>query len=182
MPLIKRYPNRKLYNTESKSYINLEDIADLIRNGKEIQVIDHATGEDLTSVTLTQIIFEEEKKKTGFIPLAILSNLVKSGGETIDNLYKTLTGSTNWSRHVDEEIKHRFIELVDKGEIGAREAKSLVRKLLDVKSPISGIGKRESQKFLQYLEDHSVPTQAQIRALEEEIDRLAAKIDELVDD
>jgi polyhydroxyalkanoate synthesis repressor PhaR len=182
MPLIKRYPNRKLYNTESKSYINLEDIADLIRSGKEIQVIDHATGENLTSVTLTQIISEEEKKKTGFLPPAILSNLVKAGGETIDHLYKTLTGSSDWSRHVDEEIKHRFEELVSKGEINAREARNLVRKLLGVKSQIPGIEQGHQQKIAQYLDEHGIPTQAQIRALEDEIDRLAAKIDELVDD
>jgi polyhydroxyalkanoate synthesis repressor PhaR len=56
MPLIKRYPNRKLYDTEAKSYITLEGVAALIRNGEDVQVIDHESGEDLTTLTLTQII------------------------------------------------------------------------------------------------------------------------------
>ena len=68
MPVIKRYPNRKLYDTESKRYITLDGIARLIRKGEEVQVIDHTTDEDLTAVTLTQIIFEQEKKKGGFLP------------------------------------------------------------------------------------------------------------------
>ncbi|MGD8735253.1 MAG: polyhydroxyalkanoate synthesis regulator DNA-binding domain-containing protein, partial [Anaerolineae bacterium] len=55
MTRIKRYPNRKLYDTEAKQYITLEGIAALIRQGNEVQVIDHATGEDLTALTLTQI-------------------------------------------------------------------------------------------------------------------------------
>ena len=63
MVTIKRYPNRKLYNTEAKQYITLEGVADLIRQGAEIQVVDHASGEDLTALTLTQITLEQEKKR-----------------------------------------------------------------------------------------------------------------------
>ena len=63
MIVIKRYPNRKLYNTEAKQYVTLDGIAQLIREREEIQILDHATGEDLTAVTLTQIIVEQEKKE-----------------------------------------------------------------------------------------------------------------------
>jgi polyhydroxyalkanoate synthesis regulator protein len=65
MIIIKRYPNRKLYNTEAKQYITLEGVADLIRQGAEIQVVDHASGEDLTAVTLTQIILSRKRSKAG---------------------------------------------------------------------------------------------------------------------
>ncbi|MCZ7669273.1 MAG: hypothetical protein M5U34_19860 [Chloroflexi bacterium] len=68
MPLIKRYPNRKLCDTEAKKYITLEGISELIRNGEEVQVIDHTTEEDLTALPLTQIIFEQEKKKAASSP------------------------------------------------------------------------------------------------------------------
>ena len=54
MLVIKRYPNRKLYDTEAKRYITLDGIAELIRQGAEVRVIDHTTDEDLTAVTLTQ--------------------------------------------------------------------------------------------------------------------------------
>ena len=73
MPIIKRYPNRKLYDTDAKRYITLDGIAELIRDGAEVQVVDHTTNEDLTAVTLTQIIFEQEKRNSGFLPKSVLT-------------------------------------------------------------------------------------------------------------
>jgi len=63
MVLIKRYPNRKLYNTHSRGYVCLESVADLIRQGHELQVIDHVSGEDLTAVILSQIVLEQRRNK-----------------------------------------------------------------------------------------------------------------------
>jgi len=77
---IKRYPNRKLYNTETRQYITLEGIADLIRKGEEVQVTDHTNGEDLTSLTLTQIILEQEKKQSGLLSKSFLTGLIRTGG------------------------------------------------------------------------------------------------------
>ena len=74
---IKRYPNRKLYDKEEKRYITLSEISELIRAGREIQVIDHSTGEDITTVVLTQIILEQEKKQTGFVPRSVLTGQCK---------------------------------------------------------------------------------------------------------
>ena len=84
MPIIKRYPNRKLYNTASKRYITLEGIAKLIRRGQEVQVVDHVTGDDLTALTLSQVIFEQEKKRGDFLPRSVLTGLIQAGGETLD--------------------------------------------------------------------------------------------------
>jgi polyhydroxyalkanoate synthesis repressor PhaR len=90
MPVIKRYPNRKLYDTEAKRYITLDGIAELIRNGAEVQVVDHTTDEDLTAVTLTQIIFEQEKRNSGFLPKSVLTGLVRAGGDTLNTLRRNL--------------------------------------------------------------------------------------------
>lgn len=79
MPVIKRYPNRKLYDTDAKRYITLNEIAALIRAGEEVVVTDHATDEDMTAVILTQIIFEQEKLQKGFLPKSVLTNLVRAG-------------------------------------------------------------------------------------------------------
>ena len=59
--VIKKYANRRLYDTSNSRYINLEDIAALVRNGKDVQVVDASSGEDITRVTLTQIIVEDAK-------------------------------------------------------------------------------------------------------------------------
>ncbi|MCB0135660.1 MAG: polyhydroxyalkanoate synthesis regulator DNA-binding domain-containing protein, partial [Caldilineaceae bacterium] len=67
MPVIKRYPNRKLYDTESKRYVTLEHIAQMIQQGEDVIVTDHESGEDLTNLTLSQIIFEQEKKGSGLM-------------------------------------------------------------------------------------------------------------------
>jgi len=74
--IIKKYANRRLYDTSTSRYINLEEIATLIRNGKEVRVVDAKTGEDLTRVTLTQIIVEDAKGGPTGLPLELLRQLI----------------------------------------------------------------------------------------------------------
>ena len=66
--LIKRYANRKLYDTHDKRYVTLEQIAQLVRDGEDIKVIDNESTKDLTSVTLSQILVEQERKREGGLP------------------------------------------------------------------------------------------------------------------
>lgn len=80
---IKRYQNRKLYDTQDSCYVTLEDIRDMIKEGQDLQVIDNASKEDLTSVTLAQIILEEEKKNKSMIPINELKTIIASGGGVI---------------------------------------------------------------------------------------------------
>lgn len=74
--IIKKYGNRRLYDTSGSRYVNLDDIAELIRKGKSVQVVDASTGEDLTRVTLTQIITEDAKGKPTGLPLELLRQLI----------------------------------------------------------------------------------------------------------
>jgi polyhydroxyalkanoate synthesis repressor PhaR len=74
--VIKKYANRRLYDTSNSRYINLEDIGALVRNGKDVQVVDAATGEDLTRVTLTQIIVGDAKGQPAGLPLELLRQLI----------------------------------------------------------------------------------------------------------
>lgn len=78
--IIKRYANRKLYDTEHSRYVTLEQISEMIRNGDDVKIVDNKSKEDLTSVTLAQIIFEEEKKHS-FMPLGTMRNIIQNGGE-----------------------------------------------------------------------------------------------------
>jgi polyhydroxyalkanoate synthesis repressor PhaR len=80
--IVKRYANRKLYDTERSCYVTLDDISTMIKSGEEVQVIDNKSGDDLTSVTLAQIIFETEKK-AHFMPLNLLRGLIQQSGENI---------------------------------------------------------------------------------------------------
>lgn len=83
--IIKRYTNRKLYDTKRSCYVTLEDISHMIRGGEEVQVIDNKSGEDLTQVTLAQIIFETEKRGS-FMSLSLLRGLIQGGGGALGDL------------------------------------------------------------------------------------------------
>jgi len=80
--VIKRYTNRKLYDTVESRYVTLDEIAGMIKEGVEVQIVDNRTKEDLTSVTLAQIIFEEEKKQNQ-MPLAVLREIIRRPGESL---------------------------------------------------------------------------------------------------
>ncbi|WP_208351700.1 polyhydroxyalkanoate synthesis repressor PhaR [Pseudaestuariivita rosea] len=76
--LIKRYASRRLYNTETSDYVTLEDIASFIREGREVQIVDLKSGDDLTRQYLLQIIAEHESRGESVLPLGVLTDLVRS--------------------------------------------------------------------------------------------------------
>lgn len=90
---IKRYQNRKLYDTTNSIYVTLDDIALMLRRGDEVRVIDNRTKEDLTTVTLTQIIFEEEKKNHKVLPLSTLRTIIREGSFAIKDFMNKTSGS-----------------------------------------------------------------------------------------
>ncbi|MCF8484533.1 MAG: polyhydroxyalkanoate synthesis repressor PhaR [Rhodobacteraceae bacterium] len=76
--LIKRYASRRLYNTETSDYVTLEDIAGFIRAGREVQIVDLKSGDDLTRQYLLQIVAEHESKGENVLPIGVLTDLVRS--------------------------------------------------------------------------------------------------------
>ncbi|MFQ6553139.1 polyhydroxyalkanoate synthesis repressor PhaR [Aestuariibius insulae] len=76
--LIKRYASRRLYNTETSDYVTLEDIAGFIRDGREVQIVDLKSGDDLTRQYLLQIIAEHESRGESVLPVGVLNDLVRS--------------------------------------------------------------------------------------------------------
>ena len=127
--LIKRYPNRKLYNTEAKRYITLDSIADLIRDGYDVEVRDHETSEDLTGITLSQIIFEREKKDSGYLPNILLTNLIRAGGDTFGYVKRSFQASLNAVKALEAEVDERIDALVRRGEMAEEDASRLREEL-----------------------------------------------------
>jgi polyhydroxyalkanoate synthesis repressor PhaR len=179
MPIIKRYPNRKLYNTAAKQYVSLEGIAEMIRQGQEVQVVDHATGEDLTTLTLTQIIVEQEKQQSGFLPRSVLTGLIQSGGHTLASLRRSLTVPLDLFRQVDEEIERRLQKLVGLGELAEGEAQRLLEKLTAVGARTATLPNEDALE--RELRARDLPTRADLRALSELLDRLSSQVDELAE-
>jgi polyhydroxyalkanoate synthesis repressor PhaR len=88
--LIKRYGNRKMYDTQESRYVTLDNVAELVRAGEDLRIIDNDSGEDLTAVTFAQIIFEEEKRKDGVLGLPVLRRLIRQGGEAVQELLSSV--------------------------------------------------------------------------------------------
>src|SRR5512145_615621 len=102
--IIKRYTNRKLYDTVESRYVTLDEIAAMVRAGAEVKVIDNRTREDLTSITLAQIIFEQEKKSSQ-TSLTTLLGLIRQGGD----IAQQLVGGTS------AELRDRVTTLFGRG-------------------------------------------------------------------
>lgn len=103
--VIKRYSNRKLYDVQASRYVTLDDLEHIIREGKDILVQDSATGEDITSMILTQIVLQTERGGRAALPTAFLHQLIKYGETWQDvmakGLHTTLEGIVSSQRETD---------------------------------------------------------------------------------
>ncbi len=108
--VIKRYSNRKLYDTQESRYVTLEEIEEMIRSGKEISVVDAATGEDLTSVTLTQIILENQRNHRSGLPTAFLHQLIKHGEAWQEFIQRSMKSSLEGIVSNQREMERVFQE------------------------------------------------------------------------
>jgi polyhydroxyalkanoate synthesis repressor PhaR len=81
--VIKKYANRRLYNTQTSSYVTLDHLAQMVKEGTEFEVQDARTGEDITRSVLTQIIFEEEAKGQNLLPIKFLRQLIRFYGDSL---------------------------------------------------------------------------------------------------
>jgi len=141
---IKRYENRKLYDTEASKYVSLSDIAALVRNGETVEVVDNATGRDLTAQTLTQIILEEGKSGSNAIPSDILHQLLRRSEEAIDVGFEQLRTT------VDDLVQSSFgrlrklVQGPHAGEL--EELRGQLRSLEEqIAMLLDGLENRESQ-------------------------------------
>jgi polyhydroxyalkanoate synthesis repressor PhaR len=112
--LIKRYGNRKLYDTSESRYITLDEIARLVRSGNDVKVIDNENGDDLTAITFAQIILEEEKRRSSLISLGLLRELVQHGEDTLAELRTRVEkGVADAIGTIGEKAGRRVQEIVD---------------------------------------------------------------------
>lgn len=164
MPLIKRYPNRKLYDTEAKRYVTLHEITQLIQAGNEVHVIDYESGEDLTNLTLTQIILEQEKRSaSGLIPRFLLTSIIRAGGDRLSQVKRTLHAAGESAAGESASIKEQADTAVDQGQQMIEQVQALLR--ID-------------ERIADVLHLLNVPSAREMQRLQQRIDALAAKLDE----
>jgi polyhydroxyalkanoate synthesis repressor PhaR len=181
MPLIKRYANRKLYDTESKRYITLDGIAEMIRQQQDVKVIDHETGEDITALTQAQIIFEQERKLRSGIPRTVFTNIIQTSTDTLSQFWHALIPPDEMKRAVDAEIEKRIQALMQSGQMSDDDGLRLLDLLLtplpapeapkpDRAAPLSGLEKLIKQR---------APSQEQLEGLTRQVEALTAEVERL---
>lgn len=114
--VIKRYGNRRLYNTETSGYVTLTDLVELIRAGRDLQVLDSASKEDVTKLILTQIILEEEKNKKNLLPEAFLYQLIRAQQDSAQDFFQNyLAASFEAYLKTRQEFDRRFRSFLEMG-------------------------------------------------------------------
>ncbi len=172
MKLIKRYSNRKLYDTERSSYVTLEEISQMVRDGSELRIVDNKSGEDITSVTLAQIVFEQEKKDKRTLPMQALRDMIRSPSDFISRLSRDVTDMREDAMTQVEKVKRTAAQQQAEVVAPVREFfDSIPRALEEVQARIDlRIG--ESFEQLKHLPE----TVDQVKRLKAEVARLQKKL------
>lgn len=107
--IVKKYANRRLYNTDTSTYVTLEDLAGMVRSERDFVVYDAKTGEDLTHAVLTQIIVEQESRGTNLLPIGFLRQLIRFYGDSMQRLVPSyLEFSLDSLTRQQEQYRRRF--------------------------------------------------------------------------
>ncbi len=170
--IIKRYGNRKLYDTQLSRYVTLEEISQMVRRGEDIKVVDNKTKEDLTALTLTQIMVEEEKKKKNILPLSLLKNLIQQGGGSIAELVQRGKDSFAFMR---TEAEEQLLKLFEKGHDAVEEGPALLKEWL--------FGQQKGLEQIQKRIDERIKLVLQrltgLEELEKQIQELESRLDHM---
>lgn len=109
--IIKKYANRRLYNTDTSTYVTLEDLAEMVRAERDFVVYDAKSGEDLTHTVLTQIIVEQESRGTNLLPIGFLRQLIRFYGDGMQRLVPSyLEFSLDSLTKQQEQYRRRFAD------------------------------------------------------------------------
>lgn len=133
MALIKRYPNRKYYDTRAGRYITLEEIAALVRSGEDVKVVEHPSGVDISAQTLLQAVLAEQKRLGELFPRVVLTYLLRTSEERLDSVRSRLLAAFDPDRFLEETLRERLDHLVQRGDLAFDEAERVLASLFPVR-------------------------------------------------
>jgi len=173
--VVKKYANRRLYNTESSSYVTLEDLAAMVRQGRHFVVYDAKSGEDITRSVLTQIIVEEESKGRHLLPTSFLRQIIGFYGDSVQSLVPRYLESVMgaFSRQQDqmrravEQTMGGFMPFANLEEVG-KQNMAMMERAMTLFAPF-----RAGQEMPE------VPESARVAALQAEVERLRRQVEAL---
>jgi len=128
--LIKKYPNRRLYNTKISSYITITDVAELIKQGFRVEVRDVATDEDMTGLVLTQIIMDKAKNNQGLLPVSLLHLVIQFGENLLHEFFekyleKTMENYLVYRKTMDDQVNAYLDMGMDFSNLAEKSIKDL---------------------------------------------------------
>ncbi len=166
--LVKRYANRKLYNTQTSRYITLKGIAELIEVGEDVTVIDNETGEDITSVALSQILVDSERSNRS-VSRTLLSDLIQRGG---DALYGALRRGVDDASEGIDEVRRNMRRLVPSRDEEGKLGNWIAFAPPDFEHMVQNAMERVLKLF-------DLPRRSDIEALNENLKRVADAVERL---
>ena len=142
--VVKKYPNRRLYNTGSSTYVTLDDLCELVKKGENFVVLDAKTNEDLTRQILTQIIFEQESKGYSLLPISFLRSIIGLYGNTrmqpvvphyLEMMMRHFSANQDKMRQLVDNAMGGFSPFTQMGEIG-KQNMALLNQAMQMFNPL----------------------------------------------
>jgi polyhydroxyalkanoate synthesis repressor PhaR len=181
MHKIKKYANRKLYDTTDKKYISLDHLAELIKAGEEVTIVDNRTGEDITSSIVSQLLARDKKDDDATVPSSILIEFLRKGsGTLVDYAKKYTTLFQSAMTMAEDEIDRLVTILVKEKEISESEGSRLRKEITSYAENIKRwMGDNMDHRIKEVLNVMNLVTKEQVRDLSAKIEALAKKIEKL---
>ena len=178
--IVKRYTNRKLYDTQESRYVTLEEIAVMVKKGEEVQIVDNRSGKDLTDVTMAQILYEEQKKQHSQMPLGLLKEIIRSRGGIVSEFIQRRVSQPVQS--LKDEAEKRVDELVRRSETTMEETARQVKDFFqNTQKAVDDIQKKLDDRIHSVVEvvGSPVKTRDQLKTLRNRIEELETRLKEL---
>ncbi|RTZ95172.1 MAG: hypothetical protein DSY90_14170 [Deltaproteobacteria bacterium] len=181
MRLIKKYANRKLYDTTARKYISQGRVAELIKNGEPVRIVDHVTGEDITAAVVSRLLGEENAPENGGIPAGMLVQLLRKGSDTLtDYAHKYTSIFQGAMTLAEDEVDSLVHRLVKNREITVTEAKRLKHDLTRYTGHLkSWISEKIDLRVNEVLGKMNLATRSQVMSLTDQIEALTRQVDRL---
>jgi polyhydroxyalkanoate synthesis repressor PhaR len=183
--IIKKYANRRLYNTGTSTYVTLEDLAQMVKIGEDFNVVDAKSGEDITRSVLTQIIFEQESKGQNLLPITFLRQLIRFYGDSIQNLIPTyLDFSIDSLVRDQEKLRSQMTSAFGSGAIGAiseqvRRNTEMFEQAMRMFLPFAAAGGMKSASMPAGETNSTEPGEGDIKVLRRQLDEMQKRLDKL---
>lgn len=181
MRKIKRYANRKLYDTTDRKYITLTRLTEMVKEGEEISVIDNTTGEDITASVLAKLISHGEKEEHENLSASALMRLIRKGGDTVADYAKKY--STIWQSAMalaEDETEKLVNKLIKDRELSESEGRNLKKEIRGYTESLKmWISATIDKRIKEMLDVMNLADRQQVVQLTEAIDRLTEKVDGL---